>query len=191
MLGTLLQPSLILIDYGHFQYNSVSLGFALWAVLGVVLDWNLFGAVVFSLALNYKQMELYHALPFFCFLLGKSLSASRELSCRYVAVLKLGVVVLLTFSVCWVPFYIFGSRDSMYQVLLRIFPFNRGLFEDKVASFWCAISVVVKMKHIFSVPILIRISLITTLATAMPSLLKLLWNPTPYRFVLCLVSQLH
>lgn len=53
------------------MYNSVSLGFALWGVLGVCHDWDLLGSLAFCLALNYKQMELYHSLPFFCFLLGK------------------------------------------------------------------------------------------------------------------------
>lgn len=70
-LCILLYPGLILIDYGHFQYNSVSLGFALWGVLGVSCDWDLLGSLAFCLAINYKQMELYHSLPFFCFLLGK------------------------------------------------------------------------------------------------------------------------
>lgn len=53
------------------MYNSVSLGLALWGVLGVSCDWDLLGSLAFCLAVNYKQMELYHSLPFFCFLLGK------------------------------------------------------------------------------------------------------------------------
>uniref|UniRef100_A0A672MYC9 Alpha-1,3-glucosyltransferase n=2 Tax=Sinocyclocheilus grahami TaxID=75366 RepID=A0A672MYC9_SINGR len=69
-LCILLYPGLIL-DYGHFQYNSVSLCLALWGILGLGLGWDLFGSLAFTLALNYKQMELYHSLPFFCYLLGK------------------------------------------------------------------------------------------------------------------------
>jgi len=30
------------------------------------------GSILFCLAINYKQMELYHALPFFFYLLAKS-----------------------------------------------------------------------------------------------------------------------
>lgn len=52
-------------------YNSVSLGLALWGVLFLSYDFDLLGSVAFSFAINYKQMELYHALPFFCYLLGK------------------------------------------------------------------------------------------------------------------------
>lgn len=73
----LISPSLILIDHGHFQYNSISLGLAIWAVIAALTRHNLSCCVLFSLALNYKQMELYHAFPFFCFLLGRALQQNK------------------------------------------------------------------------------------------------------------------
>ncbi|XP_025046960.1 dolichyl pyrophosphate Man9GlcNAc2 alpha-1,3-glucosyltransferase isoform X3 [Alligator sinensis] len=45
-LCVLLYPGLILIDHGHFQYNSVSLGFALWGVLFLSNNWDLLGLVL-------------------------------------------------------------------------------------------------------------------------------------------------
>lgn len=63
-------PGQILIDNGHFQYNNISLGLAALAVSFILLDKRLYGAFCFVLALNYKQMELYHAMPFFCYLLS-------------------------------------------------------------------------------------------------------------------------
>ena len=56
----------------------------------------------------------------------------------------LGTVVIATFALCFAPFL---SLDGLATVLHRVFPFERGLFEDKVANFWCALSVVVKLKH--------------------------------------------
>lgn len=53
------------------RYNAVSLGLALWGIVACTHGHDYLGSIAFSLALNYKQMELYHALPFFCFLLGK------------------------------------------------------------------------------------------------------------------------
>jgi alpha-1,3-glucosyltransferase len=66
----LFYPGQILIDNGHFQYNNVSLGLAVLAVVGILVNRRILAAIFFVLALNYKQMELYHALPFFCYLLA-------------------------------------------------------------------------------------------------------------------------
>ncbi|KAI8042448.1 hypothetical protein M5D96_003761 [Drosophila gunungcola] len=67
-------PGQILIDNGHFQYNNISLGLAAVAV-GAILRKRLYTAsFFFTLALNYKQMELYHSLPFFAYLLGECVS---------------------------------------------------------------------------------------------------------------------
>lgn len=61
----------VTVDLNRIRYNGVSLGLTLWGLLGLSLGWDALGSVAFCLALNYKQMELYHALPFFCYLLGK------------------------------------------------------------------------------------------------------------------------
>lgn len=66
----LLYPGQILIDNGHFQYNNISLGLTVFAVAAILTNRRILGSVLFVLALNYKQMELYHALPFFCYLLA-------------------------------------------------------------------------------------------------------------------------
>ena len=61
-------------------------------------------------------------------------------------VVALGVTVIMTFSLLWWPFVTFGPEDTdhldrLLQVLHRIFPFQRGLFEGKVTNLWCALSV--------------------------------------------------
>jgi hypothetical protein len=66
----LLYPGIILIDHGHFQYNCVSLGLAVFATVFILRKRNIAASVCFCAALNYKQMELYHALPFFMYLLS-------------------------------------------------------------------------------------------------------------------------
>ena len=57
----------------YFRFNNASLGLCLLAVTAVCCERDFLGSILFSLALNYKQMELYHSVPFFCYLLGKSL----------------------------------------------------------------------------------------------------------------------
>uniref|UniRef100_A0A2K6ETH2 Alpha-1,3-glucosyltransferase n=1 Tax=Propithecus coquereli TaxID=379532 RepID=A0A2K6ETH2_PROCO len=113
-------------------YNSVSLGFALWGVLGVSCDWDLLGSLAFCLAINYKQMELYHSLPFFCFLLGKCFK--KDLKGKgFVLLIKLVCTVVASFILCWLPF--FTEREQTLQVLRRLFPVDRGLFEACLKTF--------------------------------------------------------
>lgn len=85
LAGLLLQPALVLVDHGHFQYNCVSLGLALGAQalaahpraaaerLRPLLRTLLPAAVLFCLSLNFKQMSLYYAPAFFAHMLGLSL----------------------------------------------------------------------------------------------------------------------
>ena len=72
LLLLLLYPGQILIDNGHFQYNNVSLGLFLFAVSCILQNRYNWASFWFSLAVNYKQMELYHSLPFFVYLLRVS-----------------------------------------------------------------------------------------------------------------------
>jgi alpha-1,3-glucosyltransferase len=69
----LLNPALLLIDHGHFQYNGISLGLSLGAAAAIAAGWEIAGSVMFCLALNHKQMALYYAPAFFGHLLGRCL----------------------------------------------------------------------------------------------------------------------
>lgn len=68
--------------------------------------------------------------------------------------------------------------EQLVQLVHRIFPFARGLFEDKVANFWCAANVVVKLKK-YPTPILQKLSLVATLASIAPASLILHLRPHP------------
>ncbi len=59
---------------------------------------------------------------------------------------------MLTFAALWLPFAVVYPRnnndavarfdlDGVAQVLRRLFPFERGIFEGKVANVWCTASV--------------------------------------------------
>nr|XP_054764087.1 dolichyl pyrophosphate Man9GlcNAc2 alpha-1,3-glucosyltransferase-like [Lytechinus pictus] len=182
---TLLYPGLILIDYGHFQYNCISLGFTLWAVVAMATNHELLGSVAFVLALNYKQMELYHSVPFFCYLFGRCVWSKDEI--RLWKLFKIGVFVIAAFILCWLPFI--QDIKQILQIIHRIFPFARGLFEDKVANVWCSLNVLIKLKNKLSQPSLIQLSLASTLISLAPSALHLLLNPTIQKFKYALVNS--
>ncbi|XP_075143838.1 dolichyl pyrophosphate Man9GlcNAc2 alpha-1,3-glucosyltransferase [Leptodactylus fuscus] len=181
----LLYPGLILIDYGHFQYNSVSLGFALWGIVALSRGFEAFGSLAFCLALNYKQMELYHSLPFFCFLLGSCIKKGIT-GWGFLLLLKIGVTVITAFSLCWIPFL--TDIEQILQVLRRLFPVGRGLFEDKVANVWCSLSVLLKIKSVLSPEVQLQLSFACTLLGVLPSCMKLTAHPTMRGFKLSLVN---
>ena len=187
MFAILCQPALVVIDYGHFQYNCVSLGFTLWGIVAVMANWDVLGTVVFCLALNYKQMELYHAMPFFFFLVGKAFKSNHSKLKLFQVLAKLALTVIATFVICWVPFALSGSQ-GIHSVITRIFPFSRGLYEDKVASLWCSLSIFIKIRNILPTKWLVCLTVLATLAASLPSAIKLLANSTSYQFLLSLVS---
>jgi len=62
------------------------------------------------------------------------------------------------------------------QLLYRIFPFSRGLFEDKVANFWCTLNIVVKLK-LYGLERLQRAALFATLGAITPPCLVIFLKP--------------
>lgn len=74
LAALLLNPANVLIDHGHFQYNCISLGFAL-AGAALIAAWgqDVLGSVLFCAALSHKQMSLFYAPAFFAHLLGRCL----------------------------------------------------------------------------------------------------------------------
>ena len=104
LLQLVLLPALVLVDHGHFQYNCVSLGLALWALTAALRDRPLAcAAFCFTLALNFKQMSLYLAPAIFCYLLAGCLRAATKTAAA-LRVARLGTVVLATTALCWAPF---------------------------------------------------------------------------------------
>ncbi|CAE6445127.1 unnamed protein product [Rhizoctonia solani] len=166
LFTVLLQPALILIDHGHFQYNSVMLGLTLWAVNMFHLGYDLLGAVFFVASLGFKQMSLYYAPAVGSYLLGKCFWLGREHGTRHF--IRLALVTSLSFLLLFLPFL---TPPLLAQSIQRIFPFARGLFEDKVANFWCASDVVlIKWRKLswISETSLQRVALLVTLLGILP-----------------------
>ncbi|KAJ8505822.1 hypothetical protein OPV22_006708 [Ensete ventricosum] len=179
----LLNPCLILVDHGHFQYNCISLGFTIGAIAAVLSQNDFAASALFSLAINHKQMSLYFAPAFFSHLLGKCLGRKNPIF----EIMKLGFVVIGTFALVWWP-YLY-SIESVMEVLNRLAPFERGIFEDYVANFWCSTSVVIKWKRIFTIHSMKFLSLITTILAFLPSFVQQLKAPSDQGFLYSLLNN--
>lgn len=75
--------------------------------------------------------------------------------------------------------------EQLVQMVHRVFPFARGLFEDKVANFWCAANVIIKLQK-YPTALLQQASLAATLLAFAPANLILFFCPRkellPYGF---------
>ncbi|KAJ8561829.1 hypothetical protein ON010_g7852 [Phytophthora cinnamomi] len=131
-----------------FMRTSVLLCFTALGVALILQGHEFLGSISYCLALNFKQMALYYAPAFGVFLLARCIY--RKMCILHLV--KLAVAVIATFTVMWFPFCMYTSAEetclsTMAQVVHRIFPFGRGLFEDKVANFWCIADFVLKIRR--------------------------------------------
>lgn len=153
------------------------------------------GASFFVLSLGFKQMALYYAPAIGTYLLGKCIYLGFLKGCvvfPYIAVsmtlcspilgsvsgrlfIQLGIVTVATFILLFLPFLPpLAPITAILDPITRIFPFNRGLFEDKVANFWCASNVAFKWKNWASREALVKLSTALTAVGFLPSVAGLI-----------------
>ncbi|KAI8997694.1 glycosyl transferase [Pilobolus umbonatus] len=179
----LMQPALIMIDHGHFQYNCIMLGLTLLAINCFLTELHVFGAILFCAALGFKQMALYYAPAIFAYLFGRCFVEPEGIALFF----KLGMAVLATFIWIFIPFI--SPIENLEQVISRIFPVARGLYEDKVANIWCALNVFVKLKQLLTIEETLKLSLFATLLFVIPVSIHLIMSPTRKRFIYALINS--
>jgi alpha-1,3-glucosyltransferase len=201
LVAILMQPATLLIDHGHFQYNTVMLGFVVATMSSAFSGRLLWSCVFFVAALGFKQMALYYAPVVFAYLLGSCLTPR----IRPGRLLAIAGITALSFVVLFAPLLLGAlyeqyrrielpptppppflaerritlDRDShiglvllqMSQAVHRCFPFARGLFEDKVANFWCSLNVLYKLRKLTHMIPLERLAMFATLMSILPSAL--------------------
>jgi alpha-1,3-glucosyltransferase len=69
-----------------------------------------------------------------------------------------------------------------------LFPFSRGVFEDKVSNFWCILDVILKLKTNLSHDTLAKLCLSITFLFSLPSNLHLFFHPSNTTFLLSLCN---
>jgi alpha-1,3-glucosyltransferase len=176
LVAILMQPATILIDHGHFQYNTVMLGLVVASIESILTGrWSL-ACAFFVASLGFKQMALYYAPIMFSFLLGSCLFPRIRIG----RLLSIALATIAAFAILLAPFVVVSLREwrqgspapntippimqnipieldrsawyyapilHLSQIIHRIFPFARGLFEDKVANAWCAIHTFYKLNR--------------------------------------------
>jgi alpha-1,3-glucosyltransferase len=83
----------------------------------------------------------------------------------------------------------FYSIRLTLQVLKRLVPLQRGLFEDYVANFWCATHAFVKWKLLFPQRDLVRACTALTLTALMPSCMHQILKPSRLGLLYCMLNS--
>ncbi|XP_076255589.1 ALG6 alpha-1,3-glucosyltransferase garnysstan isoform X2 [Rhynchophorus ferrugineus] len=188
VISALLYPGIILIDHGHFQYNSISLGLFIFATISLLHKKDILTCLFFCLCLNYKQMELYHSLPFFLYLLSTCVpKPGQNALWGFLKLAKIGITVIIIFIIIWLPFLF--DFNILLHVLKRQFPIARGVFEDKVSNMWCTLNIIYKFKSYFDNYQMMRICLFTTVCAVLPSCADLFLRPNSRKFVLAVINS--
>lgn len=222
LVAILMQPSTILVDHVHFQYNTVMLGLVLASMSSILAGRYMWSCVFFVGALGFKQMALYYAPAIFAYLLGACVFPRINIP-RFFGI---AVVTVISFAVLLLPLILGALYDAntgisaqpelkgraaplaifpqyttllnpsawyfpilaqLAQLIHRVFPFARGLFEDKVANFWCALNVVFKL-HAYPSALLQRASTLLTLASIIPPSILIFLRPKKENLPLALAT---
>lgn len=152
------QAHLVLIDHGHFQFNSVMLGLFVYAVIDLAKGNLMMASIWFVSCINFKQMGLYYSLFIFFYILSQLKG--------FFHLVLVGITVGVTQFVYILPFL--SKPESILQIIHRVFPLSRGLFEDKVANFWCTTNTIIKYRELMDVSDLAKLAIATTLVATLP-----------------------
>lgn len=171
----MMKPDQILIDHGHFQYNSLMLGLILMAFYCMLIGRRYLCCFLFTLAINAKLMSVYYSLAFFAALIGlagrkKTFAAHKGQFILQVGLF--GAIVVFTTVFLWLPWL--GSMADFKGVLSAIFPVHRGLYQLKVPNFWCISDVLMKWESWLSKPFLTFLCALACLICSIPSMIALL-----------------
>ena len=146
----IVHPGLIFVDHSHFQYNSVACGLVLFAVWLLQSSRCFSAAIAYTLSFMFKQTFLYYAPIFFAFMLGQALKLpTAQQAIKRVALL--GFCVIGTMGIIIGPLVLHCTtgacvKEGILVMVMRIFPFNRGIFEDYVANAWIVFSPILRLR---------------------------------------------
>lgn len=144
-----LSPGLLIIDHIHFQYNGMMYGILVLVINCARLHKYLWCGFWFSILLCFKHIYLYLAPAVFVYLLRAyclNFSYNKKKNVfknvinfiNWTHVFKLGSIVILTFGIAFSPFIYYNQIPDL---LLRLFPFSRGLTHAYWApNFWAIYS---------------------------------------------------
>ncbi|TPX67189.1 hypothetical protein SpCBS45565_g03958 [Spizellomyces sp. 'palustris'] len=197
-------PGLLFVDHIHFQYNGFLYGIQLFSISAMLQNQPIIGAILFAAILNFKHIYLYQAPAYFIYLLRSYCFRADRFSFRNF--LLVGAATIGVFIASFGPFI-----AHILQIISRLFPFKRGLCHAYWApNFWALYAfgdrVLIHVARIIGLSAGVETASLTrglvgdtvfgflpdvkpvhtlllTVLSQVPILMKLWSDPTPARFV--------
>ena len=143
---------LILLDNMHFQYNSMMYGIMLLSIHYILVGKYLKSALLYAILINFKHIFLYSAPAFGLFYLRNCVFCG-DVTKGFKNLLYLGLQTLLVTAASFMPVIWRAPRPILTQIGTRLFPFERGLVHDYMASnFWALY--MIGYKSVLAAPII-------------------------------------
>lgn len=167
-------------------------GLVLWGITSILNDQLALATFFMVLAISFKQMALYFAFPFGVYALARLYDRHKGNLVKIgSSIIGLIAVFITTLLAVWSPLIYAGGMATVNDILYRIFPIRRAIFEGKVATFWCMINhcglSFLKVNNWDRV-IQLRMTTLTTVVLCIPSLIMLAMRPTRRNFLHCQIA---
>ena len=145
--------------------------------------WSIISSLLFTLcsrkSCSIAELHQYHLPSVQNFVFISLVLVLREILVLYFNVLDLVHCCQLVLNL-W---------SLYYQVISRLAPFERGIYEDYVANFWCSTSVIIKWKRLFAIKPLKLMSLSGTILAFLPSFVQQVKSPSNLGFLYSLMNS--
>jgi alpha-1,3-glucosyltransferase len=104
LLVLLIKPDVILIDHGHFQYNSLILGLIALAFYYLLTGRYYLCCLLYTIAIHAKQMAVYYSLAFLAALIGLTVQ-DNIFRKKYIIIeiTKYACIVIAVSLLIWMP----------------------------------------------------------------------------------------
>ena len=143
---------LIILDNIHFQYNSMMYGIMLLSIHYILVGKYFKSALLYAILINFKHIFLYSAPAFGLFYLRNCVFIS-DFTKGLTNLMFLGLQTLIVTASSFVPMIWSAPVTILTQIGARLFPFERGLVHDYMASnFWALY--MIGYKSVLAAPIL-------------------------------------
>ena len=163
MFLILINPLMIIIDHGHFQFNNAMHGLFVISLFFLYSEKYIFAIIFFSFCVSFKQMGLYYSIPFPLYVIKKLFFENKKNINIIIPLIYVIIYIIITLMTNFMIYLPWLKTQKIKDVFTRIFPVHRGIYEDKVATFWCVLNIFYKLNKHFSTNSLIKLSFAFTL----------------------------